>query len=126
MSKKLTKLSELQASMLIAGALAVLFLIGAVVGLFFNLPGLLIGVAIGTVFTDTAIFVFLKEEKTGLFLFTYFIRVALFVGLFALLVILDYRLHFAAFRFSCWAMLVAFAPSTFITIAIQLMHREKK
>ena len=133
MKQKLTKLSELQASLLIAGAIALLFLIGAAVGLFFNLPGLLIGVVIGTAVEFVFLWLVsvgatltLKEEKTGLFLFTYFIRVALFVGLFALLVILDYRLHIAAFRFSCWAMLVAFAPSTFITIAIQLMRKEKK
>ena len=132
MKQRLTKLSELQASLLIAGAIAVIFLLGACVGLFFHLPGLLIGALIGTAVEFFYIWLVsisatlaLKEEKTGLFLLTYIARVAVFVGLFALLVILDYKMHFNAFRYSCWAMLVAFAPSTIITIAIQLMHKEK-
>ena len=132
MEKRLTKLNELQASLLIAGAIAFLFLIGSCVGLFFNLPGLLIGVLIGTAvefvfiwLVSVAATLTLKHEKTGLFLLTYFARIILFVGLFALLVILDYRLKIHAFKYSCWAMLIAFAPSTFITISIQLMHKGK-
>ena len=133
MKSKLTKLTELQASLLIAGAIAVIFLLGSCVGLFFNLPGLLIGVAIGTAVEFFYIWLVsvgatlaLKQEKTGLFLLTYLARIAVFVGLFALLVILDYRVHVAALRFSCWVMLIAFTPAVFITIAVQLMHKEGK
>ena len=133
MNKRLTKLSELQASLLIAGSIAILLLIGASIGLFFSLPGLLVGAAIGTAVEFFYIWLVsvgatltLKQEKTGLFLLTYFARIVVFVGLFALLVILDYRLHIQAFKLSCWAMLVAFTPAVLITIAVQLMRKEGK
>ena len=68
----------------------------------------------------------LKESKTGLFLLTYFLRVVVFVGLFALLVILWYKFKIETFKFACWTMLIAFAPATLITIAVQMMHKEEK
>ena len=133
MKKRLTKLSELQASLLLAGLIAILFLLGASIGLFFSLPGLLIGAAIGTAVEFFYIWLVsvgatlsLKQEKTGLFLLTYFARIVVFVGLFALLVILDYRSHIQAFKFSCWATLIAFTPAVLITIAVQLMRKEGK
>ena len=133
MKQRLTKLSELQASLLIAGLISILVLIGASIGLFFNRPGFLIGAAIGVAVEFFYIWLVsvgstlsLKEGKTGLFLLTYAARMVSFLGLFALLVILYYRLQIETFKFACWAMLVAFAPATFITIAIQLMHKEGK
>ena len=133
MNKRLTKLSELQASLLIAGSIAILLLTGASIGLFFSLPGLLIGAAIGTAVEFFYIWLVsigatltLRQEKTGLFLLTYFARIVVFVGLFSLLVILDYRLHIQSFKLSCWAMLVAFTPAVLITIAVQLMRKEGK
>ena len=133
MNKRLTKLSELQASLLIAGSVAILLLLAASIGLFFSLPGLLIGAAIGTAVEFFYIWLVsigatltLKQEKTGLFLLTYFARIVVFVGLFALFVILDYRLHIQTFKLSCWAMLVAFTPAVLITIAVQLMRKEGK
>ena len=133
MKQRLTKLSELQASLLIAGLIAIVFLIGASIGLFFNRPGLIIGAAIGTAveffylwLVSVGATLSLKEGKTGLFLLTYFARIIVFVGLFALLVILWYQLKIETFKFACWAMLIAFAPATLITIATQLMHKEGK
>ena len=133
MKNRLTKLSELQASLLIAGVIAIVFLVAASIGLFFNRPGLIIGAAIGTAVEFFYIWLVsvsstlaLKESKTGLFLLTYFLRVVVFVGLFALLVILWYKFKIETFKFACWAMLVAFAPATLITIAVQMMHKEEK
>lgn len=133
MKQRLTKLSELQASLLIAGLIAIVFLLASSIGLFFNRPGLIIGVAIGTAVEFFYIWLVsvgstltLKEGKTGLFLLTYFARVIVFVGLFALLVILWYQFKIETFKFACWAMLIAFAPATFITIATQMMHKEGK
>lgn len=133
MKQRLTKLSELQASLLIAGLIAIVFLLGASIGLFFNRPGLIIGAAIGTAveffylwLVSVGATLSLKEGKTGLFLLTYFARIIVFVGLFALLVILWYQLKIETFKFACWAMLIAFAPATLITIATQLMHKEGK
>lgn len=133
MKKRLSNLTELQASMLLAGIIAVIMILGSCVGLFFGRPGLLIGALIGVGIEFFYIWLVsvsstlaLKESKTGLFLLTYFLRVVVFVGFFALLVILWYVKKIEVFKFSCWAMLIAFAPATFITIAVQLMHKDEK
>ena len=133
MKKKLTKLTELKASFLIAGTISAILLMASVVGLFFKQPGWMIGVVIGTGVEFLFIWLVhvgatltLKENKTGLFFLTYGLRVISFVGLFALLVILQYIVKVEVFFNSCWGMLIAFAPGTFITIATQLMHKEGK
>ena len=133
MKEKLTKLSELQASLLIAGIISGVLFLGSLVGLFFNLPGLPIGVVIGTAveflylwLASIGATVALKQGKSGLFLLTYFLRMFVFVGLFAVLTILQYKAHIDFFNYSCWAMLIAFAPSTIISIATQLMNKEGK
>ena len=133
MKKKLTKLTELQASFLIAGIISAILLMASVVGLFFKQPGWMIGVVIGTGVEFLFIWLVhvgatltLKENETGLFFLTYGLRVISFVGLFALLVILQYVVKVEVFFNSCWGMLIAFAPGTFITIATQLMHKEGK
>ncbi len=132
MKGKLTKLSELQASLLIAGAISVVLLLVSLAGLFNNQPGWIIGVAIGTAVEFAFIWLMFvgsnatfKEQKAGLFLLTYFVRVILFVGSFAGLAVLQYVAKIEVFKNSCWGMLIAFAPSTFITIAIQVMHKGK-
>ena len=132
MKKDLAKLNEYQASLVIAGVVAVLLLIVGAVFAIFGQPGWLIGVAIGSAVDFIYIWLMhvgsnlaLKESKAGLFLLTYFARIVAFVGLFALLVILQYVLHIETFNNSCWGMLVAFVPATFITIATQLMYKEK-
>ena len=132
MKSKLTKLSELQASLLIAGVISVILLLVSIVGLVNNQPGWIIGVGVGTVVEFAFLWLMsvgsnatLKEQKAGLFLLTYFARVILFVGSFAGLMALQYVAKIEVFKYSCWAMLITFAPSTFITIAIQLMHKGK-
>ena len=132
MKNKLTKLSELQASLLIAGVISLILLLVSIVGIVNNQPGWMIGVGIGTVVEFVFLWLMfvgsnatLKEQKAGLFLLTYFVRVVLFVGTFAGLMALQYVAKIEVFKYSCWGMLIAFAPSTFITIAIQLMHKGK-
>ena len=133
MKKGSAKLNEYQASYLLAGIVSVLLLIVAAVFAFLGKPGWLIGVAVGSAVDFLYIWLMhvgsnlaLKEAKAGLFLLTYFARIVAFVGLFALLVVLQYVLHVEVFNNSCWGMLVAFVPATFITIAAQLMYKEKE
>ena len=133
MKKGSIKLSEFQASLVITGVVSFLL---AIVGLVFAIlgkPGWLIGIAVGTVVDFFYLWLMsvgsalaLKESKAGLFLVTYFLRMVAFVGFFALLVVLQYILHIEAFNNSCWGMLIAFVPVTFITIATQLMYKEKE
>lgn len=132
MKGKLTKLSELQASLLLAEAISIVLLLVSLVGLFNHQPGWIIGVGIGTAVELIFLWLMfvgsnatLKEQKAGLFLLTYFVRIILFVGSFAGLMALQYVAKIEVFKYSCWGMLIAFAPSTFIAIAIQLIHKGK-
>ena len=132
MKNRFLKLNEYQASLLIAGVVSALLLIVGAVFAFLGKPGWLIGIAVGSAVDFFYIWLMhvgsaiaLKESKVGLFLLTYFARIVVFIGLFALLVILQYLLHINAFNNSCWGMLIAFVPATFITIATQLMYKEK-
>lgn len=127
------KLNEFQASLLIAAVVAVLLLIVGGVLAIFKKPGWLIGFAIGSAVDFFYIWMMqvgsglaLKESKAGLFLLTYFARIVAFIGLFALLVVLQYVLHVEVFNNSCWGMLIGFVPATFITIATQLMYKDKE
>jgi len=126
------KLNEYQASLVIAAVVAVLLLIVGLVFAILHQPGWLIGVAIGSAVDFFYIWMMhvgsglaLKESKAGLFLLTYFARIVAFIGLFALLVVLQYVLHLEVFNNSCWGMLIGFVPATFITIATQLMYKDK-
>ena len=130
--KKETKLSELRATLLLALIISGVIILLSTIGIFFGQFGWLIGALIGTGVEVLYIYLVnfgsslaLKESKSGLFLLTYFLRIISFVGVFALLVILQYIVDVKFLYYSCWGMLIAFAPSTFITIAVQLMHKEK-
>ena len=132
MNKGSVKLNEFQASLVITGVVTFLL---AIVGLVFAIlgqPGWLIGIGVGAVVDFVYLWLMsvgstlaLKESKTGLFLVTYFLRMVVFIGFFALLVVLQYVLHIEVFKNSCWGMLIAFVPVTFITIAVQLMFKQK-
>ena len=133
MKKGSPKLTEFQASLVITGALSLLLIIVGVVLAILKKPGWMIGFAIGSLVDFFYIWIMnlgstlaLKESKAGLFLLTYFARIVVFIGLFALLVVLQYVLHVEVFNNSCWAMLIAFVPVTFITIATQLMHKNEE
>lgn len=133
MKKGSIRLNEFQASLLITGVTVFLL---AIIGLVFAIlgkPGWLIGFAVGGAVDFIYLWLMnigstlaLKESRTGLFLVTYFLRMIVFIGFFALLVVLQYILHVAVFNNSCWGMLITFVPVTFITIATQLIYKEKE
>lgn len=131
MKHKITKLTELQIELLISVILFGIFALCALIGIFFNRPGWLIGVGVGTVVELAYIYLVnvssslaLKESKPGLYILSYFGRMILFIGAFATLVILQYRVKVEAFNCSAWGMLIAFFPSTFITIVTQTKFRK--
>ena len=133
MKKCSAKLNEFQASLVITGVVSFLLAIVGLVFVFLGQPGWLIGIVVGSAVDFLYVWLMhvgaglaLKESKAGLFLLTYFLRVIAFVGLFALLVVLQYVLHVEVFNNSCWGMLIAFVPATFITIATQLMYKDKE
>lgn len=129
----LTKLSELQASLVLAGIISLVIIGLSCIGFFFNQPGWTIGAVIGAVIeivylilVDKGSSLALKESKTSLSLMLYFVRMILLVGIFAVLVLLQYSLKVEAFYNSCWGMIIAFAPSTLITVVIQTKYAKGK
>lgn len=130
MKKHLTKLSTLQATLLISGITSLVLLGFSAFGFIANQAGWMIGVSIGGIIslvniflTDSSSSLTLKESKPGLFILSYFLRMFLFVGFFAMLVIFDYRLHIPAFKNSFWGMLIGFFPTLIITIAVQFSYK---
>lgn len=131
MKSRSGKLTELQATLVVAAIISAVLTALSAIGLFFNQPGWIIGVAIGSVAELASIFLSdvgstaaLKGSKTGLFLLSYFIKMILFVGLFAMLVIFQYKLGYVFFKYSCWGMVIGFFPSLLITIVMQLRFQK--
>lgn len=132
MNRRLTKLSELQATLLILGIVGVVLVALSSIGFFFEQPGWMIGVAIGTLATfvnailvDIGSTATLRDEKTAIYLLAYFVRMIVFVGLFAMLAFFDFKLKYVAFKNSCWGMFIGFIPSTLVTIVVQMKHESK-
>lgn len=133
MKKGSAKFNEFQASLLITGGIGLLLVIVGIILLVLGKPGWLIGFAVGIAVDFIYLWLMnigstlaLKESKAGLFLVTYFLRMVAFVGFFALLVVLQFVLYVDVFNNSCWGMLIAFVPVTFITIAAELMYKSKE
>ncbi len=133
MKKGSAKFNEFQASLLITGGIGLLLVIVGIILLVLGKPGWLIGFAVGIAVDFIYLWLMnigstlaLKESKAGLFLVTYFLRMVAFVGFFAFLVVLQYVLYVDVFNNSCWGMLIAFVPVTFITIAAELMYKSKE
>ena len=132
MRKLLANLTELQ-KMLLLAALVSLFLIAcSCIGLFFNQPGWLIGVSIGSVVEIINIILLykgsnqvLKEEKPGLFLLFYAIRMILFVGVVLVLVLLQYKALIEVFNYSFWGALIGYTPMQLIVVIVSLKHRHE-
>lgn len=130
MKRQLTKLSELQATLLLSGIVSIILLGFSAIGFAYNQPGWMIGVACGgvvsllsIVLTNFASVATLKESKAGLYILSYFLRMILFVGIFATLVILQYKLNISALKNAFWGMAIGFLPTTLITIVIQLKYK---
>lgn len=130
MKRHLTKLSELQATLLVSGIISLVLIGVSAIGFAFNQPGWMIGVAIGGLASLVSIYLTfvssnktLKESKAGFYLLAYFTRMILFVGLFAMLVVFQYVLEIPVFKNSAWGMFIAFFPSVLVTVIVQLMYK---
>lgn len=131
MKSRLGKLTELQATLVVAAIISAILIALSTIGLFFNQPGWIIGVAIGSVAELASIFLSevgstaaLKGSNTGLFLLSYFVKMILFAGLFAMLVVFQYKLGYVVFKYSCWGMVIGFFPSLLITVAMQMKFQK--
>ena len=130
MRKSLANLTELQKMLLLALLVSLFLMACSCIGLFFNQPGWLIGVSIGSVVEIINIVLLykgsnqvLKEEKPGLFLLFYAVRMILFVGVVLVLVLLQYKAYIEAFNYSFWGALIGYTPMQLVVVIVSLKHR---
>ena len=127
MKNHIKSLSELQ-RMLLLCLIVSLVLIGlSCIGLAFNQPGWLIGVALGSIVEAINIVLLykgsseiLKNEKPALFLLFYGLRMILFVGLVLALVLLEYKANVEILKNSFWGALIGYTPMQIIVIVVSL------
>lgn len=131
MKKFINKLSELQKMLLLAACVSLISIGVSCVGLVYSQPGWLIGVSLGSIVEIINIVLLykgnilvLKGQKTALFLLFYGLRMLLFVGLVALLVILQYKAGIEAFKYSFWGALIGYTPMQLIVIIVTLFHKK--
>lgn len=132
MRKFLANLSELKKMLLLAAVVSLFLIAGSCVGLFFNQPGWLIGVAIGSVVEIINIILLykgssevLKAEKPGMFLLFYALRMILFVGVVLVLVLLQYKANIEPFYYSFWGALIGYTPMQIIVIIVSVRSKHK-
>ena len=130
MKKGFANLSELQKMLVLAAIVSVFLIAGSCVGLFFNQPGWLIGVTLGSLVEILNIFLLyrgsgqvLKEEKAGYFLLFYAIRMLLFIGLILVLVLLQYKANIEVFEYSFIGALIGYTPMQVVVIIVSVKHK---
>ena len=123
-------LSEFQRLLIIWGLVSVVLIGGSCLGLIWNQPGWVIGVSLGSLVELVNIILLLKgttqilrQEKPGLFLLFYFLRMILFVGLILALVLLQYKAQIEVFRNSFWGALIGYTPMQIIVVAISMRNK---
>lgn len=130
MKQKLAKLSELQRMLLLAVLVSVVLIGLSFIGLAFNQPGWLIGVSLGSLVEILSIVLLykgssevLKEQKPGIFLLFYGLRMILFIGLIVGLVLLQYKANIEIFTNSFWGALIGYTPMQLIVIIVSIRNR---
>ena len=133
MLKKFKELTELKKMLVIALFVSVILIGLSCIGLAFNQPGWLIGVSLGSVVEFINIILLykgsseiLKNEKPGLFLLFYSLRMLLFVGLILGLVLLQYKAEIEAFNYSFWGALIGYTPMQTIVIVVSAKSKSNK
>lgn len=124
-------LSELKKMVVIASLIGLLLIILSTFGLFFNQPGWLIGVTLGSIIEIINVIllfkggsIILKESKPGLFLLFYALRMILFVGVILGLVLLQYKANIEVFKYSFFGALIGYTPTQIVVIIVTLTHKK--
>ncbi len=130
MKQKLASLSELQRMLLLAALVSIVLIGLSCIGLAFNQPGWLIGVSLGSLVEILSIILLykgssevLKEQKPGIFLLFYGLRMILFIGLIVGLVLLQYKANIEIFTNSFWGALIGYTPMQLIVIIVSIRNR---
>ena len=130
MKKKWANLSELKRLLIIWGLVSFVLIAASSIGIFFGQPGWIIGVTLGSLIELINIILLLKgtteilrQEKPGLFLLFYALRMILFVGVILTLVLLQYKANIEFFTNSFWGALIGYTPMQIIVVVISLRNK---
>ena len=133
MLKKFKQLTELKKMLFISLLVSVILIGLSCIGLIFNQPGWLIGVSAGSLVEIINIVLLykgsseiLKNEKPGLFLLFYSLRMILFIGLIVGLVLLQYKAEIEVFNYSFWGALIGYTPMQTIVIVVTAKSKSNK
>jgi len=127
MKNKIAQLSTLKKLLLLAAVVGVVLSLLALIGLIWNQPGWVIGIAAGTIVEMINIALLfkgsslaLKETKASLFLLCYFTRIVLFIGVCVLLVASQFAWKVPAFTNSVFGLLIGITPLTIVVCVVMV------
>ena len=136
MKEKISNLSELTKMLLLATLVALISLGIALIPLFtLNLPGWLIGIAMGSFIEIISIILLYKGSEIALssfkawhFLLFYFTRMTLFLAGMVVAALLQYGIASFApvevFKYALWGVLIGYAPMQIVVIAVMMFKKK--
>ncbi len=126
MKKFLSKFSDFTLTIILEGIIGVVAVALSFIGFKFGQYGWTIGIATGTVLAIlSTVMVFkgsdaaIRENKTGLYLLCYFLRMLLFIGIMVVFALLQYKIKNEIFNFSIWGALIGYTPMFILLIVGQ-------
>ncbi|MCQ2801359.1 MAG: hypothetical protein MJ222_01725 [Bacilli bacterium] len=127
MKKFLSKFSDFTLTIILEGIIGVVAVALSFIGFMFGQYGWTIGIATGTVLAMlSTVMVFkgsdaaIRENKTGLYLLFYFLRMIFFIGIMVVFALLQYKMQIEAFYFSIWGALIGYTPMFILLIVGQI------
>lgn len=127
MKKFLLKFNELTLTILLEAFVGLLAVGLSFIGFAYGQTGWAIGISTGTLLamvstlmvfkgSDSAI----RDNRPGLYILFYFLRMVLFVGVMVLFALMQYKVKNANFNYSIWGALIGYTPMFIILIIAQI------
>lgn len=127
MKKFLKKFTDLELTILLEGIIGVIAVGLSCIGFAFDQPGWAIGVATGVIVSMVStLLVFkgsefaMKDNKAGLYLLFFFLRMVLFIGMTVFFALMQYKVKNDRFDYSIWGGLIGYSPMFIILIIGQI------
>lgn len=126
------KYNDLELTILLEGVIGIVVIGLSFIGFAFDQTGWVLGSSVGTVVAMmSTLFVFkgsdsaMKENKTGLYLLFYFLRMILFVGMMIFFALMQFKVKNYHFNYSIWGALIGYSPMFIILIIGQIKGTHK-
>ena len=127
MKKFFKKFNDLELTILLEGIIGITIIALSFIGFAYGQRGWALGSSVGTVVAMiSTLLVFkgsegaMKENKTGLYLLFYFLRMILFVGMMIFFALMQYKVKNHYFDYSIWGALIGYTPMFIILIVGQI------